>query len=758
MSLFAELKRRNVFRVGIAYVITAWLILQLADIVLDNTAAPAWVMHVIMLLLAIGFPLAVLFAWAFEMTPEGLKKEQDVERTQSITHQTGHKLDRTIIVVLALALGYFAWDKFSTPNDGAESTNSAVIPAHAGIQSEGRETASAEGSEVAGTAAPTQPAQKSLAVLPFVDMSPAKDNEYFTDGLTEELLNILAQIKGLQVAGRTSSFAFKGKTEDLREIGGKLNVNTLLEGSVRKDDQRQRIRVTVQLINVADGYHIWSDTYDRDLEDIFAIQEDIAQQVAQALKVNLLGEEENQIAANPRTGMNAYDLYLQGLQDLNLYTFESLRRAEKLFEQSLAIDSNYLPTRLALVRTWVDLAGTGAIPAPEAVKQASPILEEILLAEPGNGAALNSLGQVQLLNEDKRAARKSFEQALAANPRDAAGLMEYGGLLFDIGRTEEGLDYLRQASGIEPYDVRIQWELCAAHAFMGDEAGTARECNRIGDIQPENPMQYYGRAYLYLFKGQLANFIYWNRKAIELDPGDHELPASIAQTWMDLGDMQQAEQWLQKAAKLAPGQPSTVKARIQSLLQNEQVQQALELAQEAHDEGLPDRQGSGATISRLLVGDAVRRGDFPRALELLQQQLPKGIESPLEVDEPDDIVVLASLAQVMKMQDPASDRARDLLDHAAALNRQSDNRNIPFRGGLRQAAIESARGNKPAAIAGLQAAFDAGWRLDWRDVLHHDWRFESLHQEPDYKNLLAQLEADMEKQREEAYALLGLSR
>jgi TolB-like protein len=300
MSFIAELKRRNVFRVGIAYVITAWLILQLADIVLDNTAAPAWVMHVIMLLLAIGFPLAVLFAWAFELTPEGLKKEKDVDRTQSITHQTGHKLDRTIIVVLALALGYFAWDKFRSPPDAA----------NAGIQAEGRETAGAHESAAAATATPTQPAQKSLAVLPFVDMSPAKDNEYFTDGLTEELLNILAQIKGLQVAGRTSSFAFKGKTEDLREIGGKLNVNTLLEGSVRKDDKNQRIRVTVQLINVGDGFHIWSDTYDRDLEDIFAIQEDIARQVAEALKVNLLGEDAGQIAVNSRTGMNAYDLYL----------------------------------------------------------------------------------------------------------------------------------------------------------------------------------------------------------------------------------------------------------------------------------------------------------------------------------------------------------------------------------------------------------------------------------------------------------------
>jgi tetratricopeptide (TPR) repeat protein len=386
------------------------------------------------------------------------------------------------------------------------------------------------------------------------------------------------------------------------------------------------------------------------------------------------------------------------------------------------------------------------------------VLEEILLAEPGNGAALNSLGQVQLLNEDKRAARKSFEQALAANPRDAVGLKEYGSLLFNSGHTEEGLDYLRQAASIEPYDVRMQWELCAAHAFTGDEAGTSRECNRIGEIQPGNPMQFYGQGYLYLFKGELAKFIYWNSKAIELDPGDHELKAGIAQVWIDLGDMQRAEQWLQEAAQLAPDQPATVSTRIQVLLQNEQAQQALELAQKAHDGDLPDRQGSGDTIYGLLVGDALQRRDFDRALELLQERMPTGVASPLALDEPDDVYQLAEMAQVMKMQDPASEQATALLDHAAALNRQSDNRRIPFEAGFRQATIESARGNKPGAIAGLQAAFDAGWRLDWQGVLRNDWRFESLHNEPDYKELVTMLEKDMEKQREEAYELLGLKK
>jgi len=738
MSFIAELKRRNVFRVGIAYAITSWLLLQVADVVLDHITAPDWVFKTIMLLLAIGFPLALLFAWAFELTPEGLKKEKDVDRTRSITQQTGRKLDRTIIVIMALALGYFTWDKFLTKP-------TAVMPDNTGAPVTAAATAKTE----------LPAGQKSIAVLPFVDMSPARDNGYFTDGLTEELLNILAQIKNLQVAGRTSSFAFKGKDEDLREIGSKLNVNTLLEGSVRKDDQHQRIRVTVQLINAEDGFHIWSDTYDRSLEDIFAIQEDIARQVADALKVNLMGEGGKAVAVQARTGMNAYDLYLKGLQSLNLVTFGGLRESARLFKESLAVDPQYLPTKLALARSWIDQAGTGAIPAPEAIEKATPLVDDVLRADPANSEAYTYRGQLQLMGNDGKAARQSFEQALSSNPRNAVALKEYGMYLFDIGHSDEGLGYLRQAASIEPYDAQVQWKLCATQAFMGDEAGTRHECGRIGEIQPANPMQYYGMAYLYLFRGDLVSYISWNLKAADLDPDDPELLAGVSRAWMDLGDMQQADLWLQKAARLAPDSPATVVARIQSLLQTEQHQQALSLAQKAYDDKLPDRHGSGAAISGLLVNDAVRRHDFDRALSILRQELPKGIRSPLQADEPGDIELLAGMAQVMKMQNPMSEEATALLDHADELNRRPGDRSIPFSRFMRQACIEVARGNKNPAIKALQQAFHAGWRLDWRETLNDDFRFESLHDEPEYKHLIAMLEEDLQKQRKDAHTLLG---
>jgi len=217
MSFFNELKRRNVIKVVVAYIVTSWLVAQVAQLAAESFGAPDWVMKMFITLLALGFPIAIIFSWAFEMTPEGIKKERDVDRSQSITNVTGQKLNYTIIGLLVVALGYFAYDKFLLTPTAGENANVAE-------------------SEQTQNSGP-----RTIAVLPFVNMSEDKGNEYFSDGLTEELLNILAKIKELHVAGRTSSFAFKGKEDDLRIIGEKLNVSTILEGSVRKDDKRNRV-------------------------------------------------------------------------------------------------------------------------------------------------------------------------------------------------------------------------------------------------------------------------------------------------------------------------------------------------------------------------------------------------------------------------------------------------------------------------------------------------------------------------------------
>jgi TolB-like protein len=244
MGLLSELRRRNVFRVAIAYAVATWLLIEISATTFPILRLPEWTATLVTVLLIIGFLPAQIFAWAFELTPEGLKKEQEVDRSESITHITGRKLDFIIISVLAIALVVFAVDKFVLAPDIAPAPDSAQ--------------------KIVATEA-----QQSIAVLPFVNMSPDPEQEYFSDGLSEEILNLLAKVPDLKVIGRTSSFSFKGKNEDLRVIGQTLGVRSLLEGSVRKSGDE--VRITAQLIDVSDGSHIWSETYNRTLTDIFAV-------------------------------------------------------------------------------------------------------------------------------------------------------------------------------------------------------------------------------------------------------------------------------------------------------------------------------------------------------------------------------------------------------------------------------------------------------------------------------------------------------
>ena len=260
-SLFEELKRRNVFRVGVAYVVVAWLIIQVIETVSEPLSLPDWTEAFFIVLLLAGLPIALLFSWAFELTPEGLKKTKDVKVEESVTANTGKKLNNTIIIVLVLALGYFLWERQGLVEQAEEHAAEDLI----------------EVTETTGAV--------SVAVLPFVNMSADPEQEYFSDGISEELLNLLAKIPELRVPARTSSFQFKGQNLDIGDVAKQLNVKHVLEGSVRKADVR--VRVTAQLIEADTGYHLWSETYDRELDDIFAIQDEISAEIVAALSDTL---------------------------------------------------------------------------------------------------------------------------------------------------------------------------------------------------------------------------------------------------------------------------------------------------------------------------------------------------------------------------------------------------------------------------------------------------------------------------------------
>ncbi len=328
MSLFSELKRRNVFRVAIAYVVLGWIVLQVGETLAPALHLPLWVNSLLAFFVILGFPFAIFFAWAFELTPEGLKKEKDVDRSQSITNVTGRKLDFIIIAMLVVALGYFGWQHWMAEPDGGAT--SAVI----------------------------ESGKPTIAVMPFVNMSSDPEQEYFSDGLSEELLNLLAQIPELHVTSRSSSFAFKGKEITVPDFARAMNVAHVLEGSVRKSGST--IRITAQLIEAESDGHMWSATWDRTLDDVFQIQDEIAKAVVDLLKIELLGDAPRTQA----TSGEAYAMYLQARQLIGHRTETSFARAEELLSAALDIDPDYAPVWAGLSQSYL-LSGNVGVRRPD---------------------------------------------------------------------------------------------------------------------------------------------------------------------------------------------------------------------------------------------------------------------------------------------------------------------------------------------------------------------------------------------------------
>jgi TolB-like protein len=442
LSLLNELKRRNVFRVGIAYVIGAWLLIQVADIMLEAFEQPAVSMRFIIIMLAIGLPVVLSAAWAYELTPDGIKRESEVDRSQSVAPRTGKRLDSLIFAVMALAIAYFAYDKFIS----SHSTGGALGEAASWFDS--------------GQAFPT------VAVLPFVNMSSDPEQEYFSDGISEEILNVLAQVQGLRVAGRTSSFAFKGRNEDLRQIGDMLGVEHILEGSVRRAGDK--VRITAQLIHVEDGFHMWSETYDRQFADIFTIQDEISAAILQQLKSQLLDGES--IAAS-RTDTTAFDLFLQARLRMRERTENSLLAAVELLDKSIAADASFAPAwaqrgiATLLLKESVDTYGS--IPTEQAVSRATRDLDEAIRLNPQLADANAGMGLLHNSRNEPQEGITYLKRALAINPASIDALNWLKESYLQLGRIRDALEVLEEIRLRDPMYIPGIIDIVFEYTLLG---------------------------------------------------------------------------------------------------------------------------------------------------------------------------------------------------------------------------------------------------------------------------------------------------
>jgi len=578
MSLFAELKRRNVIRVGIAYVITAWLVAQVLELVLESFGTPDWVMKTILVLMACGLVFVLIFAWAFEMTPEGLKRERDVDRGRSITQQTGRKLDRVIIGILALAVVYLLVDKLLL--------HKAVEPVAKPETVVQREDA------------PAGPEGPSVAVLPFVNMSGDQENEYFSDGLTETLLHMLAQIPDLRVAARTSSFAFKGQNKAIEEIAQTLGVAHILEGSVQK--AQDRVRVTAQLIRADDGFHVWSQSYTRPLEDIFAIQDEIATDVAGALGSSLLGASAAPIASVATHDLSAYDSYLKGLEQQAIYSYGSLATAENHFKQALAGDPAFTDARLALVRNYILKNGTGLIKEDETRAAIEPLIRQVREADPGNrlARALELTMEMQIFNPGRGAEKigamvDEMRELLFYVPTETYSRERVAGMLNGFfKKPDEAIEVLQAGLLIDPLAAGLHQTLGDIYLGLRRLDDAFASTRRAVELAPDNPNGYFLLGMIEKNRNDLPAALEWMRRANEVDPQDHEIAYEIADDLYELKLAEEGDRWYARVQALAPGSAVARAAELQRAVSMGERGKALELARRMIADQVENRAGA----------------------------------------------------------------------------------------------------------------------------------------------------------------------
>ncbi|HZX89325.1 MAG TPA: hypothetical protein VFE67_01685 [Rudaea sp.] len=457
-GLFAELKRRNVIRMAGLYLLGAWLIAQVAGTLLPMFEAPGWVARTIIVLLAIGFAPALIFSWIYELTPEGLRRDANVPPERSIARQTGRRIDFAIIGLLLVALAYFAFDRVALePRRIVQARAEAAQPAPRDAQ-----------------------AERSIVVLPFADMSQAKDQEYLSDGLAEELLNLLSRVPQLRVISRSSAFSYKGKAIDLGTIGRQLEVAHVLEGSVRKAGNA--VRITVQLIDARTDAHIWSETYDRPLDNIFAIQDEIAAAVVSKLKVTLLGAAPKAAVTDPA----AYTLYLQGLEQGRIGSAEGLDAATKMFEQALAISPDYAQAWEALGHAYLSQVARGMRDVEQGTRLAREAANHALALSPDLAKATADLAWIaNAYDRDLAAAVRYAERALALDPGNVQVLFAAGLSARSLGRLDAAIMIYKRQIVLDPANPGPHGTLGKALALAGRDAEAIASFRKLIELSPD---------------------------------------------------------------------------------------------------------------------------------------------------------------------------------------------------------------------------------------------------------------------------------
>jgi len=597
MSFVSELKRRNVFRVAAAYLVVGWLLTEVLTTILPTLGAPDWAAKVVIRVFVFGFILAVILSWIYELTPEGIKRDADVDQDHSTGRRSITTLEYTSIAAVVLVIVFIAF--FSARQDPIDTSMENV-----------------------------NVSDNSIAVLPFVNMSQDEDADYFSDGLTETLLHMLAQVPGLKVAARTSSFAFKDKNIDVRQIADALGVAHILEGSVQQAGNR--VRITAQLIRAGDGFHVWSESYDRTIDDIFTIQDEIATKVGGALSVSLLGaQDDSKVASVNTVNPDAYDLYLQALKERATYSYGGLIAAEQLLMGALRTDPDFLDAKTALADNYLHQLETGMMNPNDAITAAVSIADEVLAVRPGDAGAQairlfaraaphSRIRSADIVFESVR----QLETLVSEHPRQYRARVLLTRLLQGLNQRDRALELQLDALQRDPYNARIHYEVGSLYLELDRIAEARTALQKSLQIEPRQPNAYLRLSVAALKSGDGVEYVRQQLKAMVADPKDHEIPGHIAGFLYELGLIEEGDDFRNRVLDIAPTSEIAYRIELLRAINTGDADAGLAAARRAIEDDVDDRAFAYGGAVQHLLRIAVTTGSVEDEIAYLEQHAP----------------------------------------------------------------------------------------------------------------------------------------
>ena len=715
-ATIAELNRRKVLRTVGAYAVAVFVLLQLMDAAVEPLRLPDWVPTLVVLVVILGFPLVFLLAWHLEIRSDGIYRttgEGLLSRSQSA-------LLFSIMLLAMGGLGTVFYQYYS-----------GVFDASAVATSEPQREFSAP--------------QNSIAVLPFADLSAEGNQGYLGDGIAEEILNLLAQVKGLNVAARTSSFAFRESLDDIREIGRLLNVRTILEGSIRTSGDR--VRLTAQLINVDDGYHIWSQDYDRELTDIFEIQDEVAENIAGALVDSFDGLEIKPAARSD--SLAASQAYRTGRLHWWRRTPEELQKAIEDFATALEHDAQFAPAYAAMADTWLLLALYGNISTVKATEKAQKMIDKALALDPESAEAFAALGLARWQIGQMDAAESALRQAVELNEDYIPAQLWLAGVLGEQGRYPEEHLVLQQAMQRDPLNELLMVNYAGNLSMRGDWVSGKEMLGGLLEVRPDSTILLRFMSKMELYNGNLVEGWTLADRAYQLQPGNPEDIANLAQTWVLLGQPDEAEKLVLKGLEASDQNMNLLGTHFLTLIVRKRYEEAESLLREQmaeYGEQLPDALKRKFNMQLGLI--AMVRGDVPKARGLLVSALPEDDEPTYSGDE----IMILTLAALATDEMGDEQAAEEMLEQAERVIKRGrlngvDNPGIYYS----EAVLLTMREDYSRAMEKLQEAYNRGFREKW--VLDIDGRLEPLRNQPEFIGLMDQITEDISRAKAEIKSL-----